>query len=136
MGLRWWGWRGEVMCGGAAVAVVWWWGGGCGGDDNDAMVMMMVVVASVWFYGAVLEKVRKNDAVLEQNQRSLYSDKKEGYGVSTLCAYTVLSYSNTPRLKPADQRCLIKTKGKYVAFKHTSGYGVSIIADTSYRVTR
>ncbi|GJV70599.1 hypothetical protein Tco_1490594 [Tanacetum coccineum] len=46
MGLRWWGWRGEVMCGGAAVAVVWWWGGGCGGDDNDAMVMMMVVVAS------------------------------------------------------------------------------------------
>ncbi|GJX06962.1 hypothetical protein Tco_0194894 [Tanacetum coccineum] len=46
MGLRWWGWRGEVMCGGAAVAVVWWWGGGCGGDDNDAMVMMMMVVAS------------------------------------------------------------------------------------------
>ncbi|GKC71819.1 hypothetical protein Tco_1117702 [Tanacetum coccineum] len=46
MGLRWWGWRGVVMCGGAAVAVVWWWGGGCGGDDNDAMVTMMMVVAS------------------------------------------------------------------------------------------
>ncbi|GKE66429.1 hypothetical protein Tco_1520590 [Tanacetum coccineum] len=47
MGLRWWGWPGEVMCGGAEVAVVWWWGGGCGGNDNDVMVMMMMVVASV-----------------------------------------------------------------------------------------
>ncbi|GJU18065.1 hypothetical protein Tco_1146031 [Tanacetum coccineum] len=51
MGLRWWGWLGEVMCGGAAVAVVWWWGGGYDGDDNDAMVMMMMVVASVWWQG-------------------------------------------------------------------------------------
>ncbi|GKA49189.1 putative reverse transcriptase domain-containing protein [Tanacetum coccineum] len=50
MGLRWWGWLCEVMCGGAAVAVVWWWGGGCGGDDNDVMVMMMMVVASVWWH--------------------------------------------------------------------------------------
>ncbi|GKD42800.1 hypothetical protein Tco_1267445, partial [Tanacetum coccineum] len=42
MGLRWWGWRGEVMCGGTTMAVVWWWGGGCGGDDDGGGVDVAV----------------------------------------------------------------------------------------------